>query len=198
MIAIVDYGLGNLANVKNAFDKIGVSSMITSDKDAIQRAPGVVFPGVGAAQAGMERLRQSGLDKTIIDVARANKPVLGICLGMQLLLDTSEEGDTKCLGIIQGSVKKFQTTLKIPQIGWNNVAASSSKLFSGITTGSYFYFVHSYYCVPKKADVVFGTSDYDIRFCSALNDKNIYGVQFHPEKSGEAGLKLLHNFAKST
>lgn len=201
MIAIIDYGLGNLGSVKNAFDKLGVSSVVTSSSDAIQQAKGIIFPGVGSAQAGMKNLKEMGLDKAIISAIKSGKPLLGICLGMQLLFSYSEEGNTNCLNLITGNVKKFSSPSKIPQIGWNQVvmkpeAWNMKPLFKRIKNNSFFYFVNSYYCDPVDTTIVTGETEYGYTFCSVLEKKNIFGVQFHPEKSGENGLQLLKNFVQ--
>ena len=141
MIVIIDYGLGNLGSVKNALDKLGIDSVISKSIKDIEKAEGLIFPGVGSAAEGMKNLRKSGLDKVIIKQVKKNKPILGICLGMQLLFSSSEEGRTECLNVNEGKVIKFNTNLKVPQIGWNQVKQKSSKLFSGIKDNSYFYFV---------------------------------------------------------
>lgn len=194
MIVIIDYGLGNLGSVKNALDKLGIDSMVSKSVDEIKKADGLILPGVGSASEGMKNLQKSGLDKVIRVQIEKKKPFLGICLGMQLLFSSSEEGNTRCLNVIAGNIKKFRTEQKVPQIGWNQVSQKPSKLFSGIKTDSYFYFVHSYYCQPKEKQVEIGITDYGIPFCSAFGKQNVFGVQFHPEKSGENGLKLLNNF----
>jgi len=194
MITIIDYGIGNLGSVKNAMDKLGVDFIVSKSMKDIEKATGLIFPGIGSASEGMKNLRKSGLDKVIIKQVKSKKPILGICLGMQLLFSSSEEGDTKCLNVIDGKVRRFSTDLKVPQIGWNEVEQKSSKLFSGIDDKSYFYFVHSYYCKPEKEETEIGITNYGINFCSAIENKNFFGVQFHPEKSGENGLKLLKNF----
>lgn len=193
MIVIIDYGLGNLASVKNALDKINIPSIISNDPTIIRNSKGIILPGVGAAPDGMKNLKAKGLDKLIKEEVMKGKPFLGICLGMQLLFDFSEEGNTKCLGIIPGRVKLFNVNLKVPQIGWNNVLGKG-ELFKDIPNNSYFYFVHSYYCNPADPSIISGETNYGIAFCSMLQDKNIYATQFHPEKSGDAGLKLLKNF----
>jgi len=195
MIVIIDYGLGNLGSVKNALDKLGVDSMVSKSVKDIEKATGLVLPGVGSATEGMKNLRKSGLNKVILKQIKLKKPILGICLGMQLLFFLSEEGNTECLNVIEGKVKKFNNKLKVPQIGWNQVKQKPSKLFLSIKDKSYFYFVHSYYCQASEEKIIIGSTEYGINFTSAIEDKNIFGVQFHPEKSGENGLKLLKNFA---
>lgn len=197
MITIIDYGLGNLGSVKNALDKLGIDSVVSKSIQDIDQAKGLIFPGVGSATEGIKNLRKSGLAKIIIKQIKKNKPILGICLGMQLLFSLSEEGDTKCLNVLEGKVKKLNTNFKIPQIGWNQVKQKSSRLFLGIKDRSYFYFVHSYYCLPADKKINIGMTDYGINFCSAIENRNVFGVQFHPEKSGEDGLKLLNNFVRS-
>ncbi|MBI4973804.1 imidazole glycerol phosphate synthase subunit HisH [Candidatus Roizmanbacteria bacterium] len=194
MIIIIDYGLGNLGSVKNALDKLGIESMVSSSISDIEKADGLIIPGVGSASEGMINLQESGLGKVIREQIEMEKPFLGICLGMQLFFSSSEEGNTKCLNVIAGKVKKFRTELKVPQIGWNQVKKKSSRLFRGIKNNSYFYFVHSYFCQPKESGSEIGITDYGITFCSAIENENVFGVQFHPEKSGENGLKLLSNF----
>jgi len=194
MIVIIDYGLGNLGSVKNALDKLGVDSMVSKSVKDIEKATGLVLPGVGSATEGMKNLRKSGLNKVILKQIKLKKPILGICLGMQLLFFLSEEGNTECLNVIEGKVKKFNNKLKVPQIGWNQVKQKPSKLFLSIKDKSYFYFVHSYYCQASEEKIIRGSTDYGINFTSVIEDKNIFGVQFHPEKSGENGLKLLKNF----
>lgn len=194
MIVIIDYGLGNLGSVKNALDKLGVDSMVSKSVKDIEKATGLVLPGVGSATEGMKNLRKSGLNKVILKQIKLKKSILGICLGMQLLFFLSEEGNTECLNVIEGKVKKFNNKLKVPQIGWNQVKQKPSKLFLSIKDKSYFYFVHSYYCQASEEKIIRGSTDYGINFTSVIEDKNIFGVQFHPEKSGENGLKLLKNF----
>jgi len=194
MIVIIDYGLGNLGSVKNALDKLGVDSMVSKSVKDIEKATGLILPGVGSATEGMKNLRKSGLNKVILKQIKLKKPILGICLGMQLLFFLSEEGNTECLNVIEGKVKKFNNKLKVPQIGWNQVKQKPSKLFLSIKDKSYFYFVHSYYCQASEEKIIRGSTDYGINFTSVIEDKNIFGVQFHPEKSGENGLKLLKNF----
>lgn len=208
MIVIIDYGLGNLGSVKNALDKLGVDSIISNSVKEIKAGSGLILPGVGSAAEGMKNLRKSGLDKVIIKLVENKKPILGICLGMQLLFSSSEEGNTKCLNVIKGKVKKFSIDLKVPQIGWNDVRiknplrprsgreeSSIKNIFKNIRTNSYFYFIHSYYCKPVDPSIITGRTNYEVDFCSTFQKNNIFGVQFHPEKSGENGLRLLKNFA---
>lgn len=196
MIGIVDYGLGNLASVKNAMRRIGVEAAVTADPDVLGGARGIVLPGVGSALAGMERIRTRGLDAVLRELVASGTPILGLCLGMQLLFEWSEEGDTPCLGLLSGEVRRLQGGLKVPQIGWNSVdPRSQSEMFAGAGTTPYFYFVHSYICVPRDADVVAGTTEYGETFCSAVQCDSIWGTQFHPERSGSTGLRLLERFA---
>lgn len=196
MIVIIDYGLGNLASVKNALDKLGIPNRISSSSKVLKKAKALILPGVGAAGQGMKNLKSMGLDKVIIEEIEKGKPFLGICLGMQLLFEKSEEGNVDCLGILQGSVKKFKKERKIPQIGWNEIEIQQkSNLFQGVSDNSYFYFVNSFYCLPEEK-ITIGLTNYGETFASIVEKKNIVGVQFHPEKSGPAGIKLLENFAK--
>lgn len=196
MIAVVDYGLGNLASVRNAFREIGSDVIVTSDADLIAGAGGVVLPGVGAAGAGMAHLRERGLDAVVRDVAMAGIPLLGLCLGMQLLFDGSDEGDVTCLGLISGTVRRFQTTEKVPHIGWNQVQTrAEASIWQGIAPNPYFYFVHSYVCRPDDPEVIAGTTEHGVEFCSAVASGTIWGTQFHPERSGRNGLQLLKSWA---
>ena len=195
MIAIVDYGLGNLASVRNAFHAVGAEARVTSDPDAIREAAGVVLPGVGAASAGMERLRKRGLDRVVHEIAHAGRPLLGICLGMQLLFDRSEEGEVDCLGLIPGTVRLLRSSEKIPHIGWNQAMFAPDAPFrQGLSPDPYFYFVHSYVCDPRDASTVAAWTDYGERFCSAVYQGRIWGTQFHPERSGQTGLRLIGSF----
>jgi len=199
MICVIDYGINNLASVANALSKLEIPFVVSSISDTINKADALILPGIGAAGHGMKSLKEKGLDKLIIEQASKGKPLLGICLGMQLLFSDSEEGNVKCLNLVKGSVKKFRTDLKVPEIGWNEVGFKNKdlrfkNLFNNIPDNSYFYFVNSYYCEPEDASVVAGVTDYDGEFCSILINDNIYGLQFHPEKSGKVGLQLLKNY----
>ena len=197
MIGIIDYGLGNLTSVKNALDKLGIPNFISDDPAKLKDSKGLILPGVGAAGAGMQNLKEKGLDQYLTGEIKNGKPFLGTCLGMQLLFDYSEEGGTKCLGIVPGKVKKFTGSLKVPQMGWNNVAnIKDSNILKGIKDQSYFYFVNSFYCEPDEKEVVAGTTDYGITFASVIEKDNIFATQFHSEKSGEIGLQLLKNFSE--
>ena len=191
-IVIIKYNAGNIQSVLYALERIGKTALVSDDHDTIRNADKVIFPGVGEASSAMRYLKERKLDTLI---AGLTQPVLGICLGMQLMCRHSEENDTDCLGIFDEPVKKFDagdSGLKIPQIGWNKVDHTSSALFDGITEGSFFYFVHSYYAAlgPHTA----GQADYILPYSAALQRDNFYGVQFHPEKSAIAGEQLLNNF----
>ncbi len=188
-IGIINYGAGNIASVKNALDKLGVNSIVSSNPLELNDVDKVIFPGVGHAKEAMANLQKSGLDQFI---KTTQKPLLGICLGMQLLGSFSEEGETKGLEIFNFEVKKFNINLKCPHMGWNRITTCKSTLFSGINNCAWLYFVHSYY-VPISNNSI-ATSNYEIDFCIAVNRKNFWGVQFHPEKSGDDGLQILKNF----
>jgi len=199
MIAIVDYGLGNLKSVKSACDRLGVEAAVTADPAAILGADGVIFPGVGAFSRAVGNLRQLGILNAVADAARAGKPFLGICLGLQLLFtESSEHGRHEGLDIVPGRVVRFDTPgLKVPHMGWNQVRQERpSALFEGVPDESFFYFAHSYYAVPDDADVVVGSADYGVRFAAAVQKDNVFATQFHPEKSGPLGLGLLENFCR--
>lgn len=197
MIAIVNYGLGNLHSVQKAFAYVGGEAVVTEDAGTILKADKVVLPGVGAFADGMRGLETRGLLPVVKEAAASNIPLLGICLGMQLLFDESEEkGLHKGLGLLPGKVVLFRRTdVKVPQIGWNQVEVQkSSALMDGIRDGDYFYFNHGYYCRPRDESDVLAVTDYGIPYASAVERGNIYGVQFHPEKSQKTGLRLIENF----
>lgn len=189
-VAIVKYNAGNVESVKNALHRLGVEAILTDDAQELQTADRVIFPGVGEASTAMNYLRSRGLDKVIKSLVQ---PVLGICLGMQLLCQFSDENETDCLGVLPYRVKKFESdALKIPQMGWNNISNLRSDLFAGIAENSFVYFVHSFY-VETGAETI-ATTDYTLGFSAAIRHKNFYAVQFHAEKSGAVGVKILENF----
>lgn len=204
-IAVVDYGMGNLRSVSKAIEHVApaLSVVVTSDPEVIAAAGRVVFPGQGAARDCMREIDARGLRQAIVDAARS-KPFLGICMGMQVLFEHSEEGDTACLGILPGTVRRFPheamhdeagDKLKVPHMGWNNVhQAIPHPLWAGIEEGARFYFVHSYFVQPDRPDAIAGFSHYPFPFSCAVATANIFAVQFHPEKSQNDGLMLLGNF----
>ena len=199
MIAIVDYGVNNLASVRNAMRAAGAEVTVTSDPRELERARGLVLPGIGAASAGMEQITRRGLDEPLRRSVERGKPLLGLCLGMQLLFEHSEEGgDVPCLGFIPGTVRLLSGPLKVPQIGWNQVTTREHALWSGLPEDPYFYFVHSYLSVPEDASVVAGQTEYGDPFCSALVHGPIWATQFHPERSGRTGLQLIANFVRAS
>jgi len=197
MIAIVDYGAGNIKSVANVFAKLGADFMIASDPQVITNSKACVFPGVGAAGLTMQSLKEKGLDKAIKQIIDLGKPFLAVCVGMQTLFSHSQEDNAICLNIFKGKVKHFPPQLKSPQIGWNQVHLTKDcPLFEGINNDSYFYFVHSYYCMPAEPSLTCAVSDYGIPYTSAIWHDNVYAVQFHPEKSGDDGMKIYNNFIK--
>ena len=193
MIALIDYGAGNLKSVANALDDLKVDYVITNNIDQINTAEKIIFPGVGEAASAMEKLDEV---KIINVIKLTSKPLLGICLGMQLFATFSEERDTKCLDIIKSVVKKFNDTeVKVPHMGWNKVEfKSQNKLFNGISSDEYFYFANSYYLPISEYTIA--STFYGNMFSASVNKNNFYGVQFHPEKSGKMGLKILQNFVE--
>jgi imidazole glycerol-phosphate synthase subunit HisH len=203
MIAIVDYKAGNLTSVARALEHLGHACEITDRPERIRAADRVILPGVGAAGATMENLNALGLAEVLRqDVARGGKPFLGICIGIQVLLERSEEDRANCLGIIPGHVMRYPTAidgrpLKVPQIGWNRVRQTRPhRVFAGVPDNTHFYFVNSYYPVPDDPAVTIATSDYGVTFTAALAHDNVIATQFHLEKSGAAGLRLLDNFCR--
>jgi imidazole glycerol phosphate synthase glutamine amidotransferase subunit len=195
MIAIVDYGMGNLKSVTNAFMNLGTEVLVTRDKGAIERSRAVVLPGVGAFGKCVENLRKLGLFDFIKGLLLQDKRYLGICLGMQILFESSEEAPgVEGLGFIKGSVPRFKNNVKVPHMGWNSVdMAKETEILRGIKKGEFFYFVHSYYCQPEE-DVVVTRTAYGVEFASSVQKGRIFACQFHPEKSQRAGKKLLQNF----
>ena len=190
-VAIINYGAGNIQSIRFAFERLGVSAKLTSDPKTIQSASHIIFPGVGEASSAMSKLKSAQLDKLIPELTQ---PVLGICLGMQLMCNSSEEGNTTGLGIFDTEVVRFSTIRNVPHMGWNEVKGSGV-LFEKIPNDSHFYLVHSYYAIPNINTV--GHCLYDINFAAAMAKNNFYGTQFHPEKSGAVGAQLLQNFLSS-
>lgn len=188
-LSIVNYGAGNIKSIQFAFQRLGYDAILSDNPEEIIKADKVIFPGVGEASSAMKMLRDSGLDTLI---PKLKQPVLGICLGMQLMCNHTEEGDTKGLGIFDVNVKRFSNAVKVPQMGWNTIKNLESDLFKGIKEGDYMYLVHSYYA--ENCDEAIATSDYELQYASALEKDNFYGVQFHPEKSSKVGEQLLKNF----
>lgn len=200
MIAILDFGLGNLKSIQNGFRNLGHEAMITRDELSIKDADGIILPGVGAFKDGMDRLRKANFVPHIQDALSQGKPILGICLGLQLLFDESEEfGIHKGLGFLKGRVKCFTGPFKIPHMGWNTLHIKREiPLLHGIREGAFFYFVHSFYAESEDEKIVAGETEYGITFPSVVQLGNLMATQFHPEKSSDAGLKILDNFAKLT
>lgn len=200
MITIIDYGMGNLRSVTKALEHLGAPNQISCDPAAIEQAEKLILPGVGAFGDAMAELHRCGLVEPIRHFAASGRPLLGICLGIQLIMDSSEEAPGVAgLGLVPGTVRRFRTTLKVPQMGWNTVRqARPSPLFRDIPDGEYFYFVHSFYVspAPEAADAVAGVTQYDAEFPSVLWRGNIMATQFHPEKSQTHGLQMLKNFAE--
>jgi len=205
MITIIDYGMGNLRSVEKAFEHIGKKAVITSDRKKILKSSLIVLPGVGSFSAAMTNLKKLNLIEAVKSTISYGKPFLGLCLGMQILFEKSEEGNCPGLGIFQGKVRKFsyKHNLKIPHMGWNTVKQlkiknETLKIFKGIENNSYFYFVHSFYVAPKDKKIIATTTNYGINFASSIFYKNIFATQFHPEKSQMNGLKLLKNYVDYT
>jgi len=198
-LAIIDYGVGNLRSVEKAFAAAGCDALVTGDAAQLRKAQRLVLPGVGAFAACMQALSERGFDRLVRDRAREGTPLLGVCVGMQLLFEQSEEfGKTLGLGLLPGRVRRFATDLVVPQVGWNQISQRSNHpLFAGIADQTFFYFVHSYYCEAGDQELVIGETEYGAPYASVVAQGNICGVQFHPEKSQAAGLRLLSNFATS-
>lgn len=198
MIAIIDYGVGNLRSVQKALERVGATAIVTDDPAALDAAQGVVLPGVGAFGDGMANLRARGLIEPLLRQVWQDKPLLGICLGMQLLFEESEEmGHHRGLGLLPGRVPRFpEGDLKVPHIGWNQLRITECELLDGITDGAHAYFVHSYYVAPEDPADVLATTEYGLEFASVVGRGTIFGAQFHPEKSQDVGLRLLSNFAR--
>ncbi|CAN5753204.1 imidazole glycerol phosphate synthase subunit HisH [soil metagenome] len=201
MIAVVDYGAGNVQSVVNALDRIGVENRLTADPQVIADAAGIIVPGVGAARDTMRNLEAAGLVEPILAFIDSGRPYFGICMGMQALMTTSEEhGGQDCLGIIEGAARLLEIDLQVPHMGWNAVdysaAGADHPLFDGIPDGSDFYFAHSFACFPTDPEWILGTTDYGVEFSTVVGRGVVTAVQFHPEKSGPNGLRMLWNFSE--
>lgn len=198
-VVIIDYDAGNLRSVQRACSEVGILADISSDAAAVRSAERIIFPGVGAAGAAMRSLRKSGLDVALTEAVRGGTPVLGICLGLQISFDYSEENDQRTLGLLPGRVERFRferRDLKIPHMGWNEVRVTRAHpVLEGIEPGDEFYFVHAYYPRPAESEHVYAVTDYEVEFASAVGKGNYFATQFHPEKSGRVGLRLLSRFA---
>lgn len=190
-IIIIDYGAGNIKSIQFAFQRLGIEAQLSKDPKEILSADKVIFPGVGEASSAMKKLKESKLDALIPTL---KQPVLGICLGMQLMCKSTEEGNTKGLGIFDTKVKRFSNQVKVPHMGWNTVTNLKSDLFNGINNNAFMYLVHSYYA--EHCPQAIATTYYDLEYASAIENENFFGVQFHPEKSAKAGEQLLKNFLK--
>ncbi len=199
MIAVINYRMGNLRSVAKALELTGERVVVSGETGDIRQADSIILPGVGSFSVGIRNLCRLGLLPAIREAIEEGKPFLGICLGMQLLFEKSEEGAVECegMGVIKGHVKRFSTNMRVPHTGWNRVwSMGGNPLFNGIPDGSHFYFVHSYYVTPEKKSVAAASTVYGIEFTSAIRHNNIYATQFHPEKSHARGLKVLDNFSK--
>ena len=195
-VAIIDYGVGNLRSVEKAFAAMGCEAVVSDDERVLRSAERLVLPGVGAFASCMKALKAHGFEAMVQEQAASGTPLLGICVGMQMLFEVSDEfGTTDGLGLLRGRVRRFETDLVVPQVGWNRIhRRRSHPLFAGVPDGSFCYFVHSFYCEPGNTDLVVGESDYGVTYASVVAQGNICGVQFHPEKSQHVGLQMLKNF----
>ena len=194
-IVVIDYQSGNLRSVAKALESVGVTPLVTGDPARLDSADGLILPGVGSGPAAMAALRERGLVEPLRQFAASGRPFLGVCLGLQLLLECTEEGDAPCLGILRGQVRRLPSGLKVPHMGWNGVQFKKQHpLFRGIPQDTHFYFVHSYYADPEDREGVAGVTDYGIPFCSVYARDNLVATQFHPEKSGLLGLRVYETF----
>jgi len=198
-VAIIDYGVGNLRSVEKAFGATGCAAVVSSDERVLYGADRLVLPGVGAFAACMNALTERGFDELVRERVAESIPLLGVCVGMQMLFEESEEfGTTRGLGLLPGRVRRFSEDLVVPHVGWNRIRQRvAHPLFDGIEDAAFFYFVHSYYCEPAEDEVILGETDYGLPYASVVARENLCGVQFHPEKSQAAGLRLLSNFARA-
>jgi glutamine amidotransferase len=195
-VVIIDYGVGNLRSVEKAFAAMACEAIISSDERVLRKGERLVLPGVGAFGACMKALKERGFDRLVQERASEGTPLLGVCVGMQLLFDESEEfGSTRGLGLLRGSVRRFSGELVVPHVGWNRIHQQRAhELFEGVEEGAFCYFVHSFYCEPMDQQVVVGETEYGVRYASVVAQGNVCGVQFHPEKSQGVGLRMLKNF----
>ncbi|WP_376795668.1 imidazole glycerol phosphate synthase subunit HisH [Thermogemmatispora sp.] len=198
MIAIIDYGAGNLRSIQKALEHVGAQAVVTADPATVASARAVVLPGVGSGGAAMQRMKATGLDEAIREATARGRPFLGICLGMQLLAEHHAEGEVEGLRLFAGEVRRIPQGPKIPHMGWNQVQPLNPALpiFKGIPAGAFFYFAHSYYVEPRDPSGVAGVTDYGTPYCSVIVSDHLWGTQFHPEKSGTMGLRLLANFVR--
>jgi imidazole glycerol-phosphate synthase subunit HisH len=198
MITIIDYGAGNIHSIEKALEHVGAQVRVTDDPVEVACGSAVVLPGVGSGGAAMKRMQERGLDDAIREATASGKPFLGICLGMQLLADHHEEGEVAGLGLFPGTVRRIPAGPKIPHMGWNQVqpAQTGLALFADVPEHAYFYFAHSYYVQPQDQRGVAATTDYGSPYCSVIMTEQVWGTQFHPEKSGEVGIQVLRNFVK--
>jgi len=195
-LAIIDYGVGNLRSVEKAFAATGCAAIVSGDENVLREAQRLVLPGVGAFAACMKALKEHGLEQLVREKAGEGTPLLGVCVGMQMLFEESDEfGSTPGLGLLKGSVRRFGKELVVPQVGWNRIYQKREHaLFEGVEDGAFCYFVHSFYCRPREEDVVVGETEYGRHYASVVAQENVCGVQFHPEKSQDVGLRMLRNF----
>jgi glutamine amidotransferase len=194
-IHIIDYDAGNIESIRNALRKIGCEPVTTNNPKDLFKAKAIIFPGQGSFPAAMKKLNKNGIDKALIELINNKMPFIGICLGLQLMFTKSEEGECKGLDLFKGTVPKIPDSVKVPHIGWNNVSFNNNHpIFNGIPDNSYFYFIHSYYVNPDNLDNIIAQTNYGLEFCSAYAYENYVGLQFHPERSGDYGLKIYQNF----
>ena len=194
-IHIIDYDAGNIESIRNALRKIGCEPVTTNNPKDLFKAKAIIFPGQGSFPAAMKKLNKNGIDKALIELINNKMPFIGICLGLQLMFTKSEEGQCNGLNLFKGTVPKIPDSVKVPHIGWNNVSFNKSHpIFNGIPDNSYFYFLHSYYVNPDNLDNIIAQTNYGLEFCSAYAYENYVGLQFHPERSGDYGLKIYQNF----
>ena len=195
IITVIDYQAGNIRSVEKALEKSGASVKVSGKASDLEKSDAVVFPGQGSCDSSMVNLRNQGLDEVLVEWINSGKPFMGVCLGLQLLLEESDEGDEKGLGVLEGRVEKLPEGQKVPHMGGNSVRFTTEHpVFKGVSQNSYFYFVHSYIAVPKASSIIAGHTEYGRDFCSAVAFDNVVAVQFHPEKSGENGLNIYKNF----